>query len=104
MNPFKTDHPLSSKVGVQVHPTISFFFRTLTLALILTPFVLIRLYYYAIGDIGAEPNPFPRPWWALFWGIVIAFVISSVVAILIASMCRIFARRFSLGDSTRIVG
>ena len=96
MNPFTTEHPLDSKAsgfGAQEHPTPSFLCGTLAVALIFTPFVLVRLYYYAMSDIGAEPNPFPEPWWALFWGIIIAFVLSLVAAVPIIFLYRLFARR-----------
>jgi hypothetical protein len=95
MNPFTTDHPLASRstwFNAQDHPRLSFVCNTSILALILTPFVLQRLYDYAISDIGAEPNPFPQPWWALFWGSVIAFVISIVCAFSVVWLYRLFAR------------
>jgi hypothetical protein len=109
MNPFTTDHPLVSKAsrfGAKERPMLHFLHRTLALTLIFTPFVLVRLYYYAISDIGAEPNPFPKPWWALFWGSVIAFMLSLVVAVpimffislvfgrIVATICRL-AWRYS---------
>jgi hypothetical protein len=50
------------------------------LALILSPLVLVRMYYWFISDIGAEPNPFPNPWRALFFGGAIAFVFSCLIA------------------------
>ena len=95
MNPFTTEHPLASVswFGGRKHPTLSFFCRSIVLALIFTPFVLVRLYYYAISDIGVEPNPFPQPWWAVFWGSVIAFVLGLVFAVSIMFLWRLFARR-----------
>lgn len=99
MNPFTTEHALASAswFGAQKHPRLSFFCRSLVLALIFTPFVLVRLYYYTISDIGAEPNPFPQPWWAVFWGSVIAFMVSLVVAVLIMFLWRLSARRSPRG-------
>lgn len=97
MNPFTTDHPLSPKTSwfdTREHPTLSFVCSTFVLALILTPFVLYRLYLYAISDIGAEPNPFPQPWWALFWGGLIAFVLSTVAAFPVLLLFRLFSRRW----------
>lgn len=96
MNPFTTDHPLASKTSwfdKREHSALSFVCGVFVLALILMPFVLYRLYLYAISDIGAEPNPFPQPWWALFWGCVIAFVLSAVCALPVAFVYRLFARR-----------
>jgi ABC-type Fe3+ transport system permease subunit len=98
MNPFTTDHPLASKSSwfdTQGHPTLSFVCSTFVLALILTPFVLHRLYDYAISDIGAEANLFPQPWWALFCGLVIAFVLSVVGALPVVLVYRLFARRWT---------
>ena len=67
---------------------LSFVCSSVVLALMLAPLVLYRLYLYAISDIGAEPNPFPEPWWALFWGSVIAFVLSMFVAVPVVSLFR----------------
>ena len=64
------------------------------LALILTPFILYRLYLYAISDIGAEPNPFPQPWWALLWGSAIAFVLSLFAALPVVFLFRLFVQRW----------
>jgi ABC-type phosphate transport system permease subunit len=96
MNPFTTDHPLaarSSWFDTREHPVLSFVCSSVVLALMLAPFVLHRLYLYAISDIGAEPNPFPQPWWALFWGSVIAFVLSLFVAVPVVFLFRLFIRR-----------
>ena len=79
MNPFTTDHPLAPKsswLDAREHPRLSFLCSTVLLALIFAPFILVRLYYYAISDIGAEPTPFPDPWWALLCGGIIAFLLS----------------------------
>jgi len=96
MNPFTTDHPLASepsRFDTQKHLTLSFICSTVVLALILTPLVLVRLYNWAISDIGAEPNPFPQPWWALFWGSVIAFAFSVACALPVVLVYRLLARR-----------
>lgn len=100
MNPFTTDHPLASKSSwfdAHEHPTLSFLCSTLVLALVLAPLVLVSLYYYSVSDIGAEPNPFPQPWWALFWGSVMAFVLSLACAFPIVSLRRLFTRRRRYG-------
>lgn len=96
MNPFTTDHPLAAKSSwfdTREHPVLSFVCSALVLGLILTPVVLVRLYYGAISDIGAEPNPFPQPWWALFWGVLIAFVLSLFVALPAVLLLRLLLRR-----------
>jgi len=95
MNPFTTDHPLASKSSwfdAQEHPRVSFVCSTFVFALILAPLVLQRLYDCAISDIGAEPNPFPHPWWALFWGSVVAFVLSVICALPVVLVYRLVAR------------
>jgi hypothetical protein len=97
MNPFTTDHPLDTQTSwfdTKQHPLLSFVCSTFGLALILTPLVLVRLYYYAISDIGAEPNPFPEPWWGLFMGSVVAFVLSVICAFPFVLVFRLFARRW----------
>ena len=71
MNIFTTEHPMASQSSwfdTKEHPRLSFICRTFVLAMILAPFVFVRLYYYAISDIGAEPKPFPQPWWCFFMG------------------------------------
>ena len=95
MNPFTTDHPLASRsswLDTREHPRLSFLCSTVLVALVLAPIALLRLYYYAISDIGAEPNPFPQPWWALFWGSVIAFLFGVCGAIPIVWVGRVLLR------------
>jgi hypothetical protein len=95
MNPSTTDHPLASRSSwfdTREHPRLSFLCSTLLVALALAPFVLVRLYYYAISDIGAEPNPFLQPWWALFWGSVIAFFFGVCAAIPVVWVGRLLLR------------
>src|SRR5688572_16187688 len=92
MNPFTTDHPLvseSSWFDTKEHPLRSFICSTFVLALMLTPLILVRLYYYAISDIGAEPNPFPEPWWALFMGTVFSLALSLLCAFPVVLLCRL---------------
>ena len=99
MNPFTTEHPLASKSSwfdAREHPKLSFICRTFVLALIFTPFGLVRLYHYAIRDIGAEPNPFPEPSWILFWGTVIAFVFSLLCAFPVVYLRRLAARKWRM--------
>lgn len=95
MNPFTTDHPLAAKSSwfdTHEHPVLSFVCSTLLLTFIFTPIVLVRLYYWAITDIGTEPNPFPQPWWALFWGMVVAFVLSLFGAVPAVLLLRLLSR------------
>jgi hypothetical protein len=83
VNPFTIDHPLTAKswdFNFRKHPLLSHVVAGFALALILTPFVLVRLYYWFISDIGCEPDPFPEPWRALFLGGAIAFVFSCLIA------------------------
>jgi hypothetical protein len=96
MNPFTTDHPLAAKPSryAQEHPLLSFVCGTLVLALILTPVILCRFYYWAVSDIGAESDAFPEPWWALFWGGVIAFVLSFLFAVPAVLLFRWLLRRW----------
>jgi hypothetical protein len=97
MNPFTTDHPLASSkpswFDSREHPRLSFISNTAVLGLILTPFVLYRLYIYTVSDIGAEPNPFPEPWRALFAGTLIAFAFSVLCAIPVVSLYRFISRK-----------
>jgi hypothetical protein len=97
MNPFTTDHPLASKSSwfdTPKHPTLSFVCSTFVLGLIFTPFVLQRLYDYAISDIGAEANLFPQPLVGFILGVVIAFVLSVVGALPVVLVYRVFALRW----------
>ena len=95
MNIFTTDHPLnsaSSWFDSKEYPRLSFVCCGFVLALLLTPLVLVQLYYYAISDIGAEPTPFPDPWLAFAVGSVLAFAISMSFASLAVLGFRVFAR------------
>lgn len=97
MNPFTTDHPLnpeSSRSDRVERPWLSCLCKTLSLALILTPFILERLYEYAISDIGPEPNPFPEPWRALFWGCAIAFVLGFFCVLPVVSVYQAISWRW----------
>ena len=46
----------------------------------------------AVPFLGAEPNPFPQPWWALFWGSIVAFVLSVVCALPVVLVYRFVGR------------
>jgi hypothetical protein len=98
MNVFAADHPLVSQspswFDVKAHPRLSFVCATAVLAFVLAPFVLVRLYYYAISDIGAEPNPFPQPWLAMAVGCVVAFAVSVVPAAPVVLLYRLTSRRW----------
>ena len=99
MNVFATDHPLVSQspswFDVRAHPRLSFVCSSSWLALLLAPLVLARLYYYAISDTGAEPNPFPQPWWALFFGSVLAFALSYLFTCPAVLVYRFAVRKWS---------
>ena len=97
MNIFTAEHPMASQSSwfdTKEHPRLSFLCNTFVLALILAPFLLVRLYYYAISDIGAEPNPFPEPWRCFFMGSVLAFGLSVVCAFPAVLVYRLIARRW----------
>ena len=97
MNIFTTDHPSASQASrleTEEHPWISFACSTCVLALISTPWVLIRLYYWSISNIGAEPNPFPEPWLALAVGGAAAFAVSFLCACPVVFAARLFARHW----------
>ncbi len=65
------------------------------MALMVTPLILVGLYFYAVSDIGAEPNPFPDPWLDLAVGTALSFVIAIICASLVALMYRLLARAWS---------
>lgn len=78
-----------------MHPMVQSVVVTAFVALVLTPFVLVRLYEFAIQDIGAESVPFPQPWLALGIGSALAFVASFIGALPVVLLCRWAARRFA---------
>ena len=87
MNPFTTDHPMAAQTSwfdAKEHPFLSLMCTAFVLALILTPFVLWRLLVYATTDIGAEPNPFPYPFWSAVSGLLVSFMFSLCCAFPIA--------------------
>ena len=61
-------------------------------AVILTPFVLVGLYEFAIREIGAEAVPFPDPWLALGVGSAVSFAASFLCAFIGVLVCRRVAR------------
>jgi hypothetical protein len=95
MNPFTTDHPLASKTSwfdTREHPALSFVCNSFVLALILTPFLLYRLYLFAISDIGAD-DPGPLFSWALFPGSVVVFVLSLFAAFPLVLLSRLLSKK-----------
>ena len=95
MNILTTDHPLTlqpSWFDRREHPLLSFVCHVSVMALILTPLILVGLYFYAISDIGAEPNPFPDPWLDLAVGTALSFVIGLACASLMILTYRLLAR------------
>lgn len=88
MDVFTTDHPMTSQPSLfdaKTHPVLSAVCRVIRLAIGLTPLILISLYFYAVSDIGAEPNPFPEPWLTLMIGSIISFIIGLACASTIVS-------------------
>ena len=101
MNIFTPEHPMASQSSwfdTKEHPRLSFICSTFVLALILAPFVFVRLYYYAISDFGAEPNPIPQPWWCFFMGSLLAFALSVVCALPVVLVSRKDDRTFQAGS------
>jgi hypothetical protein len=95
MNIFTTDHSLASQPSwfdAKAHPRLSLICSAFVLALLLTPLALVRLYCYAVSDIGAEPTPFPDPWLALIAGLGLAFGFSIVGASFLLFVFRFVAR------------
>ena len=88
MHIFTTDHPLSSRETQMPSAAVA-----AIVALALTPFVLVRLYEFAIRHIGAEAVPFPQPWLALGVGSVVAFSASFVCALPVVCLFRRFTQR-----------
>jgi hypothetical protein len=62
----------ASWFDANAYPRLSFLLNVFVVTLMFIPFVLVRLYYWAISDIGAEPNPFPAP----LLGLSAAFALS----------------------------
>jgi hypothetical protein len=91
MNVFTTDHPLTlqpSWFDKREYPIRSFLCSVLLSTLISAPLILAGLYYYDLGDIGAEPDPFPDPY--------MVFVVGSAVSIalgFIFSFCAVLSYR-----------
>ena len=83
MGVFTTDHPMTSQPSwfdVKEHPWLSAVCSAIVLALCFTPAILAGLYLYFINDIGAEPNPFPDPWFDLAVGSGLSFIIAILLA------------------------
>jgi len=95
INIFTTDHPLTlqpSWFDRREHPVLSFVCSVFVSTLILTPPILIGLYYYDLNDIGAEPDPFPDPLLDFVVGSILSFVISLVCSFFVVSAHRLLAR------------
>ena len=92
---FTTDHPLTlqpSWFDRREHPVLSFVCSVLVSTLILTPLILIGLYYYDISDIGAEPDPFPDPLLDFVVGSILSFIISLVCSFFVVLAHRLMTR------------
>jgi hypothetical protein len=97
MSIFTTDHPLTSQPSwfdTRAFPLLSFVCSVFVAALIFTPFILAGLYFYLISDIGAEPRPFPDPWFDLAVGISVSFVIGIICASPVVLVYRLLARNW----------
>jgi hypothetical protein len=95
MNIFTTDHPLTlqpSWFDTREYPVLSFVCSVFVSTLILTPLVLIGLYYYALSDIGAEGDPFPDPWLDFVVGSILSFAISLICSFFVVFAHRLMAR------------
>ena len=95
MDVFTTDHPLTSQpswFGTKEHPVLSAVCSGTVLALCFTPPILAGLYFYFISDIGAEPNPFPDPWFDLAVGSALSFIIAVLIAAALVTAYRLMAR------------
>ena len=77
-----------------VLPFLSLACSAFILALILTPLVLWRFLVYFTTDMGAEPNPFPYPFWSAASGTVLSFAFSLLCAFPITLLYRITASRW----------
>ena len=109
MDLFTTDNPLTSQPSwfdAKAHPLLSAVCSTAFLALCFTPAILVGLYCYFISDIGAEPNPFPDPWFDLAAGAGLSFIFAilfaSVMVMAHRLLARIWTSRGTLGHSARL--
>src|SRR4051794_23485238 len=94
MNIFTTDHPLTlqpSWFDRKEYPKLSFVCSVFLSTLVLTPLILVGLYYYAMSDIGAEPDPFPDPWLEFVVGSVLSFVVGFVCSFFVVTAHRLLA-------------
>ena len=92
MNIFETEHPMDSQSSWfdrRKHPKLSFVCSTFLLAAVIAPVILVCLYFWAISDIGAEPNPFPEPLRAFTISVIFAFIVSFVLAALLVLIYRL---------------
>jgi hypothetical protein len=98
MSIFTTDHPLTlqpSWFDRRAHPFLSFFCSVVVLAVIFTPMILASLYFWLTSDIGAEPRPFPDPWFDLAVGICVSFVVAIFCASPVVLIYRCVTRNWS---------
>jgi hypothetical protein len=95
MNVFTTDHPLTvqpSWFDRREYPKLSFVCSVLVSELVLTPVILVGLYYYAASDSGAESDPFPDPWLDFIVGSIFAFVASLICSFFVVMAYRLMLR------------
>jgi hypothetical protein len=95
MNIFTTDHPLTlqpSWFDRRVYPKLSFVCSVFVLALVLTPVILVGLYYYDMSDIGAEATPLPDSWLDFFIGSIFSFVVGLICSFFFVVAHRLILR------------
>jgi hypothetical protein len=68
-------------VPSQFRRWLSFILNASALAMLTMSLGLYLLYCWVVGDIGAEPNPFPKPWLA----VVVGFGASCVFVLICAA-------------------
>jgi hypothetical protein len=77
MNIFTTDHPLASQSEDKKPGLLSYFFRVLSIAFIICPFLAIVFWLQDVSDMGISTGGYvPFPFWVDF---LIAMVVSFFV-------------------------
>jgi hypothetical protein len=94
MNPFTTDHPLSSGsswFNREEYPRLSFVLSTALLAMVFTPALVLAFCYCAFGDKGPDPNVSLAP--LALWASGMAYLLGVFCAIPIVWFSRLLTRR-----------
>ncbi len=98
MSIFTTDHPLTTQPSwfdARAFPALSFLCTSTLLALAFTPLILAGLYFWLTSDIGAEPRPFPDPWFDFAIGSIFSFVVGFICASFVVTIYRLTKRVLS---------